>query len=626
MISRPILRKFCKTQPCADLFSAFAYSDQLKICVFIPREYEAQSLNIDLYYDDTMTHTAEPAKKVLSDEKFDIFEYSFDFGRMCLPSDGGLFYYHFFFDSHGRKMYVSRNREDLLPQVITDENAVSSYQLTVYCDNFRTPDDFKGGIMYQIFVDRFFKGKREVSAREDAVINGNWYSDISEYPEYPGAFVKNNTFYGGTLWGVVEKLPYLKSLGVDFIYLNPIFEACSNHKYDTGDYNKVDEMFGGDEALDELISEAKKQGIGIILDGVFNHTGSDSIYFNKNGRYDTVGAYNSPDSEYADWYFFEKYPDEYKSWWGIEILPKLNGRNEKLREFICSENGVIRKYLKKGVFGWRLDVADELDEDLLCEIRKAAKKEGDRIVIGEVWEDASNKVAYDRRRKYFRGNELDSVMNYPLRQAVIDYIMSGDAFGIARTATEIYMHYPKCVSDTLMNFLGTHDTQRILSVLTGENLNDKTNKELSTYKAEHKNYAAAVQRLKVAYLIVATMPGVPCIYYGDEAGVEGGRDPFNRKPYPWGFENDELVDWYKKLGKIRKSENLFKEGYFRVKESKNSVFAYERFDENEKIIVVVNLGDTDYKTDIDNGTSLLDKCADIHTVPPDSVQIIKVQS
>lgn len=356
--SRPIIKKHSIKEANADLFGAFAYDDTLTLTLFLPNEYSAHDVMLELWNDDKMSRESCPVEYSGHDGAYDKFEYTFDFSKIC--NCDGLFYYHFTFRCGDSMLFVSRNHTDLLPEVIADQNAVSSYQLTVYKPGFKTPDDFKGGTMYQIFVDRFARGGEIVPVRADAVMNGDWYDGIPEYPEVPGGFVRNNMFFGGTLWGVLEKLPYLKSLGVNYIYLNPVFEAYSNHKYDTGDYTKIDEMFGGEKAFDALIAAAKNEGIGIILDGVFNHTGSDSIYFNKNNRYPVLGAYNSKDSEYYNWYMFTDYPDKYESWWGIEILPKINGDNQGFREFICGENGIIRRYLKRGVYGWRLDVADEL--------------------------------------------------------------------------------------------------------------------------------------------------------------------------------------------------------------------------------------------------------------------------
>ncbi len=620
---KPIIKKYSEKEKNADLFGAFAFDDTLKLALFLPEKYDAENVTLEVWNDDKMARASFSVDFSEREDGYDVFKYTFDFKKMC-ESDG-LFYYHFAFFSHGSTFYVSQNCNDFSAQIIDDKNAVSSYQLIVYKSDFNTPEDFKGKIMYQIFVDRFNKSNKEVPVRYDAVINDDWYHGIPEYPDVPGGFIKNNMFFAGTLWGVIEKLPYLKELGVDYLYLNPIFEAYSNHKYDTGDYTKIDEMFGGEEAFDALIAAAQEENIGIILDGVFNHTGSDSVYFNKNKRYKTLGAYNSKGSKYADWFIFTDYPDKYESWWGIEILPKLNGDNPDLRRYICGENGIIRRYLKRGIYGWRLDVADELKEDMLVEIRDALKAEKNGVLIGEVWEDASNKVAYDRRRRYFRGSELDSVMNYPLRTAVIDYMKNGDADKIAQVVTQIYFHYPKAVSDVLMNFLGTHDTERILTVLSDVDISTMTNAQLAVFRMSNEERARAIQLLKTAYLIIATMPGVPCIYYGDEAGLEGARDPFNRMPYPWGKEESNLVKWYKKIGRIRKKERLFIDGYFKVIERKNGVFAYERFNDKENLTVIINRGDLDYTiTFHDKKKSLLNGISGIsHTVRPGCADILK---
>lgn len=622
-MKRPIIKKESNLEKHAELFSAFSYSDILKLTLYLPDTSNATNVTFELWNDDAMTRSSIPVCYKKSEDGYDLFEIILDPKELCGENDNGLFYYHYSFEKGDKHYYVSRCAYDLLPETTENSFEVSSYQLTFYSDRLKTPDSMKGKIMYQIFVDRFAKGDTPVDVRDDAVICDDWYNGIPEYPERPGGFVKNNMFFGGTLWGVIEKLDYLKELGVDIIYLNPIFEAYSNHKYDTGDYMHVDKMFGGDAAFDALIRETKKRNIGVILDGVFNHTGSDSIYFNKNGRYPSLGAYNSRESVYADWYYFNSFPNDYRSWWGIEILPKLNGKNRELIEFICGENGVIRHYIKKGAYGWRLDVADELDEELLLKIHEAAKKEGDAPIIGEVWEDASNKIAYDRRRKYFRACELDSVMNYPLKTALCDFLLHGDAEKLAHTTTELYAHYPKAVSDVLMNFLGTHDTERILTVLSGENVGDMTNSELSVYKMSEDARKRALGLLKLAYLIVSTMPGVPCIYYGDEIGIEGGRDPFNRKPYPWGKEDTTLLTWYKKIGELRKSEPVFVDGYYRVVYAENGVFVYERFKDTEKITVVANMSKETYVLNI-HGVSLFDgRTSRKFDVSPNEAKIIK---
>ena len=304
MQNKPHIIKHSKLEPYAELFSAFSYSDTLTLELRIPESIFPHNVKLELWLDDTMESRSYDTEYLENRDGFAVFTYTFDFDEIC-ENDSGLFYYHFSFDTADGRAYISRNGDTLLPEITFDGNSISSYQLLVYPESFTTSDTIKGGVMYQIFVDRFNRGNTTVPVREDAEINPDWENGKPQYAEYQGGFVKNNMFFGGTLYGVCEKLDYLASLGVNILYLNPIFEAYSNHKYDTGDYMKVDEMFGGDAAFDKLVAEADKRGIKIILDGVFNHTGSDSIYFNKNNRYNTVGAYNSPDSPYRDWYFFD---------------------------------------------------------------------------------------------------------------------------------------------------------------------------------------------------------------------------------------------------------------------------------------------------------------------------------
>ena len=469
-------------------------------------------------------------------------------------------------------------------------NYTDEFQLSVYDKNYTSPNWIKGGGIYQIFVDRFAKPDRNITPKKDTVE----YNGTPLFAENPGDPIDNNDFYGGDLYGAADKLDYIKSLGCNCVYLNPIFEAHSNHKYDTGDYNKIDSMFGGDTAFDYFIAEAKKRNIHVILDGVFNHTGADSRYFNKYGTYPTKGAYQSRRSPYYQWYKFKQYPDDYECWWGVDILPAVDDSNKSYREFMCGENGVIRKYIRKGISGWRLDVADELSEDFIEDINRAAKAENpDSFIIGEVWEDASNKIAYGTRRHYLRGGQLDSVMNYPLRDAVIDFIKHGDSAKLYKTAMEIYNHYPKHICDSLMNILGTHDTERIISVLGSDKHTDKSNAELAVLTLTADEYKLAVEKVKLAYLICATMYGVPCIYYGDEAGMEGYRDPFNRRCYPWGNEEAILTSWYQQIGQLRINNFEFADGLFRALHHSDGVIVYQR----NQTVIAVNVSDADFTWD-----------------------------
>ena len=351
----------------------------------------------------------------------------------------------------------------------------------------------------------------------------------------------------------------------------------------------VDEMFGGNAALDCLIKECKKYNIRIILDGVFNHTGDDSIYFNKYSRYDSVGAYQSKDSIYYNWFSFVDYPEEYESWWGIDTLPQTNEQDYSFQEFITGKDGVVRHWLKKGVAGFRLDVVDELPNFFVKKIKSAQNAVfKDNILIGEVWEDASSKIAYHERKKYFLGSSLDSVMNYPLKNGIIEFVKHSNSSALSSAINMILDHYPKDVVDCLMNITGTHDTARMLTAVSTDtvfyNKEDKAKFVLSD--AEYKN---GLKKVKLAALLQFTLPGVPCVYYADETGMQGFEDPFNRKTYPWGTENKELLSWYRWLGDFRKNK-IFKDGQYNEIYSNDGVFVFERILKRKSVIIAVNSG------------------------------------
>lgn len=443
------------------------------------------------------------------------------------------------------------------------------YQITVYNER-KVPTWYKEGIIYQIFVDRFFNGNSngEVnSPKKNSFIYATW-EDEPIYIKNEKGHIARWDFYGGNLKGVQKKLEYIKSLGASIIYMNPIFEATSCHKYDTGDYKKIDGMFGSDEDFKELCEEAEKLGIKIILDGVFSHTGSDSKYFNKLGNYESLGAYQSRESKYYSWYRFKNFPNEYESWWGFDNQPNIEELNEDYVKYIIKDDdSVIAKWMNLGASGWRLDVADELPDKFIEMIKeKMLSINKDSVLIGEVWEDASNKLSYSDRREYFFGSELDSVTNYPFRDIVISFICGNinSNYFISKLMS-LFENYPIENFYSSMNLLGNHDTERIITRL-GEN----------------------IELLKVAIAIQMTMPGVPLIYYGDEVGLSGGRDPQNRKPYPWSKGNKEILNYYKILTNIRNSEVALKKGNFTPINISEDVLCYEREYNSEKIIVLVN--------------------------------------
>ena len=501
----------------------------------------------------------------------------------------GLYFYYFEIFIGNSVFYTSSiNNYDF--ELIHNPSSVKPFELVLYSDDFKTPKTFYGKTMYHIFVDRFYKSSKPVPLRDDAILINDFENGIPEFASQKGGEVKNNTFFGGTLYGICEKLDYLCELGVDIIYLSPIFKAFSNHKYDTGDYLTIDEMFGGKQALEQLLEQARQRNIMVVFDGVFNHTGDDSVYFNKYGKYQSLGAYQSKESPYYKWYTFNNFPNDYECWWGIDILPRLNLENTETADFFTGKDGVLQKYIKMGFSGVRLDVADELCDSFLEKLRKAVKEANpESIIIGEVWEYASNKVAYGKLRKYFQGRQLDSVMNYPLKDAIIDYVKSGNCDIIYNCVTRLYYSYPTMVSNCLMNILGTHDTIRILCALSDQNT-DMPPTQASVFRVSDAQLQLAKKRLKCGAVLQFTLPGIPCIYYGDEIGMQGLFDPFCRLPFKWHDIDNELLSFYKTLGRIRKENSAFKDSPIKILKHKNGIFAFTR----GNITVVVNMSQSRY--------------------------------
>jgi glycosidase len=482
--------------------------------------------------------------------------YSFDWRS----EHAGLYFYFFQAWSHGG----GRERTE-------------DYQLTVWDDEEHgRPGWLSSGLMYQIFPDRFAR-----SGRYSAPLQNKNYTVHEKWGGLPvcgpdeNGIVWNNDFFGGNLKGIIEKLDYLEELGVTVLYLNPVFEAFSTHRYDTGDYHKIDPMLGTEEDFSLLCSEAAGKGMRIVLDGVFNHTGADSVYFNKYGSYDSLGAYQSKDSPYYSWYSFVRWPDEYDCWWGINTLPHVNEKEGSYLDYIIRRpDSVVRHWLRAGASGLRLDVVDEIVDEFLDELRIAVKEENkDAMIIGEVWEDASNKMAYGQRRRYFQGKQLDSVMNYPLKDAIIGYLgYDHNAQGLNDTIESLRENYPAHTFNSLMNILGTHDTKRIMTV----------------FAESSEDYYEARQKLFSALLIWAFMPGIPCIYYGDEIGMEGDRDPMNRQCFCPERQNEEITAYTKRLLNFRKKvKNINLMEYVPI-QAAGGYFSFERRGGTGSIYVAIN--------------------------------------
>ena len=507
----------------------------------------------------------------------------------------GLWFLNFSFATPIGLVYAQKKGVGKIGFSQEEPEETGKFQLTVYEKRKTAPDWIDGGIIYQIFIDRFHRGKdTPIPAGMEFV--SDWNSHDVEYPAYPGAPMKNNRVWGGNLSGITEKLDGLASLGVSVLYLSPIFSSPSNHRYDTSDYMSVDPLCGDEKDLKDLFSEARKRGIRVILDGVFNHTGSDSIYFNKARRFPSIGAYQGPTSPYYKWFHFKRFPDSYDCWWDIPILPRMNPDEPSCRAFLSGEKGVVAHYTEMGAAGFRLDVVDELSDEFIASVKdRMTSIDRESIVYGEVWEDASNKIAYEKRKRYYLGKELDGVMNYPFRTAVIEFLRFGNTTPMLDYLENILPNMPKEIMDRQMNLIGTHDTVRALTALAGEDAGERNVKELSSVRMTETEYRTGRARLILAYLLSATFPGVPMIYYGDEAGMEGYSDPMNRMPYPWGKEDPELIEAYKKIGSFRRSNDAFKKGALKVFYFDKNLMIYKRKHSKRPVYLFINRSQSSFE-------------------------------
>lgn len=484
-----------------------------------------------------------------------------------LPTTPGLFWYYFLIYRKDGRTIRYGNQPDKLGGVgvAYDHGEPESFQITLYDPAYKTPKAFHGANIYQIFPDRFRHAPtKAVDDRKDRYVHQNWDEELLGVGDLRGGKYQELDFYGGTLTGIQEKLPYLKDMGIDIIYLNPIFRARSNHRYDTGNYTQVDPLCGTNTEFTELCEAAKKVGIRVMLDGVFSHTGEDSVYFNHFGHYPTLGAYQGQSSPYYDWYTFNHYPEDYKAWWGILSLPELRKDNPEYQKFMFQPHeGVVPRWIEAGSCGWRLDVADELPVDFLRKLRAAAKAaDPEAVVLGEVWEDASNKVAYGETRCYCTGDTLDSVMNYPVREAILNFVMGKTS---ASTFVRLIHHqeevYPAQFRYALMNLVGSHDRYRALNILAGRECQELSKADQQHVHLNVEEYELAVRRYKLCIDLLCALPGCATVYYGDEVGLTGCHDPWNRRAFPWGREDKSLQKYVANKLRHRQESDLLRLGY-----------------------------------------------------------------
>ena len=477
------------------------------------------------------------------------------------PFNIGLYFYHF--EVHFDNFYVYLKNDRLNAKLVNNINDLPDWQLTVYDSNFTTPSWYKGSIMYQIFPDRFKRSEKyaaKVAKNENVRIrHENWNSVPHSSITHENYGAKD--FLMGNLLGIEEEKDYFKKLNIESIYLNPIVESPENHRYSTSDYFNVDPYFGTNEQFENFCKDFKNDNIRIILDGVFSHTGSDSIYFNRYNNYDSIGAFNSQSSPYYPWFDFINFPNEYHSWWGFDNLPTVIKENKEYSDFINSKDtGVVNFWQKLGIAGWRLDVADEFPDEFLDRIRESAKYyDKDALIIGEVWEDATNKISYNTRRRYFLGDQLDSVMNYPWKNAIIDFVKNKNAEDFTLEILKLVENYPRPEN------VPVH--------------------ERPTYKMSPEQYNKAKELLKYASFIQFTLPGVPCIYYGDEIGMYGFRDPYNRLGFTHDNKDEDLLEHYVNLSKFRNENKKDFITNFEFIYTNEKCVAYKR----NNILCIINL-------------------------------------
>ena len=568
--------------------------------------------------------------------------------RISVPETGCLLWYYFIVKIKEKTYYYGNNTAQLGGWGQQYKQEPPSYQITVYDRGAVTPDWMKQAVVYQIFPDRFNRGDVPLSrftGKPNALLHGNWY-DLPRYIKDPAAGeILYFDFFGGTLQGIREKLNYFADMGITCLYLNPVFESRSNHHYDTGNYKKIDSFLGTEEDFVNLCKEAKEHGIRIILDGVFSHTGDDSIYFNRKGNYPGTGAYQSKKSPYYSWYRFKKYPEEYNCWWGDKSLPEVDETDGSYLDFIIKdEDSVLKHWLQAGISGWRLDVADELPDEFLKAFYSELKQSNpEAALIGEVWEDASNKISYGKQRAYLCGGKLDSVMNYVLRRLMLDFLLGRADAGHTNT---LYMqqmeNYPKENLYAMLNLTGSHDVERILSVLEGSAVSsseDNLNKESSAEKILSEkamvvsDFNTGEQRLLLLWAWQMTLPGMPCIYYGDEAGLKGGKDPDNRRPYPWGRENKKLQAYCHEFILLRKRHDALRTGRMIPIYAEGGVYIYARSIEGGKDVfgkpaedglffVMLNRGESACTVRVYTGELAFGELRSVGPVPAEPVPVV----
>ena len=559
-------------------FGTLTPGQECTLNIHIPATVQTTRVVCHLSYED-----GREARQIGLEFKMKKGPYEAYQGKFSI-SETGLYFYYFVIHHRTGSFRLFKQGDD------TNMEAGDLWQISCCPADFTTPDWAKGATIYQVFPDRFnCSGRVNLNGKlEPYTVHKYWHEEV-EWKPTPEGLVLNNDFYGGNFKGITEKMDYIADLGTTILYLNPISKSFSSHRYDTGDYKTPDPMLGTKADFTALCEAAHERGIRVILDGVYSHTGSDSLYFNRKGTFPGKGAYQSPDSPYSSWYTFYNWPDSYRSWWNFDTLPTVNKMDPQFIKYIITdEDSVVAHWLRLGADGFRLDVADELPDAFIKLLRDRIREvKPDAYLLGEVWEDASNKMAYGCRRRYFTDGELDSVMNYPFRTAILDFMRGRDSgAGLRNTVMSIVENYPQQVVQCNMNLLGTHDTPRILTALVDDF--DGSREEKAKRRLSRNQMDVARDRLMMASFIQYTLPGSPSLYYGDEACMEGYKDPFNRRPYPWGREDWEMLNHFKRLGKLRKNCEALRLGDISFFEAGDKHLGYTRTYNGKTVKIYVN--------------------------------------
>ncbi len=574
-------------------FGTLTPGESCTLCIHIPASVQAKSVDCCMHRENGAEAFRIPMEYWKKMGAYELFRGKFSF------ADCGLYFYRFQITTRTGSFYLYKQGDD------TNMEAGDMWQVSCVPADFTTPDWAAGALIYQVFPDRFYKsGKCDLTGKlEPYTVHEDWYEEVQWRPDRNG-IVLNNDFFGGNFKGITEKMDYIAALGTGILYLNPISKSFSSHRYDTGDYKTPDPMLGTEAEFAALCDAAHARGIRVVLDGVYSHTGSDSLYFDKKHNFGGKGAYNSKNSPYYGWYDFQNWPNQYTCWWNFDTLPTVNKMHPDFMEYIITgEDSVVAHWLKLGADGFRLDVVDELPDAFVAALKQRIRQiKPDALLIGEVWEDASNKQAYGVHRRYFVDGELDSVMNYPFRTAILDFMRGrDDGRNLRNVVMTIAENYPPQVLNCNMNLLGTHDTPRILTALVDEYEGDR--ESMSRRFLSRSQYLTAEGRLFTASFLQYMLPGSPCLYYGDEAGMEGHKDPFNRRTYPWGRENRELLAHFKRLGRLRAEEEVLRKGDIQFFQADQRRIGFSRSYNGRTLKIYVNRSGDNW--DIPSGRILL---------------------